>query len=769
MTTLLSDYQSLQTLTVTGLATLANGSSVQSASTAAPDWSHVLAHIQITTGAGATSGGTVTVAIRGSIDNTDFDDAQNERRIGVIVLPAAGAQSRSATFLLTKHDPLPPFWQLSITNATGAALTAATVTYRGVSQQTDGLIPVAMPVSTFTTQAGDGTTSLDTAANSMTIAFGTTATSLRGSYFPLVVGKRYRASWSMSSSNGTQGQAGFGTSAGGPQYRPTLGGVAGLNSFEFDAVSDTLYPTFQRASAGSTTFSGFTIAEVAPAAWIAIKPQPIVPAFWTARSSGVTVNATTGVLTIAATGTLISGAGSFTTVVGKLYRLAWTVGGNSVSCLIGTSQGGSTLKSSGVVHAVGSYSYEFAATSTTTWIQFQRQTSGTATVSGAVMQQLDEPLVATDFGLVPNAGTDQQTALQSFFDAADAQGRRAYLPTGTYNHSAPLTLTNTGLYGDGAGLTILHGLDNENCTLNITGTNPSVQRMTIQSTGKSPRIPRPSDRLGNGIYVVVANGYLIKNCHILNVGECGIMSEYSNNGKILNNQVELTTADGIYHTEGAFNIEIAYNKTITTGDDAISFTSYSAPQLVHDIEVHHNTVIGNFESRAITVNGCSNITIHSNHVDGGTAGISVGATTAWDSMQNTNITVRGNTVRDGTFTGEGTIGGGALHLYNDQTGTDTGIVFTNNDVYNPAHYGIYVWGTNQISATVSDNRFYQVAARTVFVNDNAGATQITQTNNTRFEPETYPGDKVPVTVGGLEQPLPSRPSGFSNGFSSGFG
>lgn len=257
--------------------------------------------------------------------------------------------------------------------------------------------PIAVPVSGFTTTTGDGTAVADSGAGTLTITYGTTATSMRGSVTGLTVGSRYRFYWTVSNSNATQGQAGFGTSLGGPQYRPTMGGVTGANTFDFTATTDTLYPTFQRASTGTSTFSALSISEIPQVTWSAISPQPITPASWTALSSGVTVNGTTGDITIAATGTLISAAGAFPTTIGKLYRLVWTVAGNIVAAPIGTAQGGSTIKSANVTHAIGSHSYEFTATSTTTWIQFQRQTAGTATVSGAALQEIAGAVTAKSF------------------------------------------------------------------------------------------------------------------------------------------------------------------------------------------------------------------------------------------------------------------------------------------------------------------------------------------------------------------------------------
>jgi hypothetical protein len=353
-----------------------------------------------------------------------------------------------------------------------------------------------------------------------------------------------------------------------------------------------------------------------------------------------------------------------------------------------------------------------------------------------------------DFGATPNDGTDDQSALQAAINAGKAQHKAVYVPAGTYQHSGRLNVDGVVVYGDGNDKSVLKGTTYLKHAIDLRGDDPGLYNLTIEGTGTGPR---SSDRGGNGIYIFQSDGYVVKNVHVKNVSGAGIMTEQGANGKILHNLVEKTGADGIYSTEGTRNLEVAYNKTIATGDDAISFTSYnSTAGAVHDIDVHHNTVVGNWQSRSITVNGGHTIKIHDNHVDGGTAGISVGATTAWGSLQNRDITVTNNTIRDATFTGEGTIGGGAIHLYNDAGGTDSNIVFSNNDVYAPARNGVFIWGKNQIDADIMHNKFYMTAEHPIYVNKDPGATQIIQSDNVRYDPSAYAGDKIDVTVGGID-------------------
>jgi hypothetical protein len=249
-----------------------------------------------------------------------------------------------------------------------------------VSARRRVLSVLPIDVSLFSVTGGDGVSSIDTTAKTITVTYGTTTTSRRAAV-PVTSGKRYRISWAYSGT--TSGMYQFaGTSDGGIQYRSPIQNDA---FFDVTVTTATLHLGFQRQSAGTTTVSNITIQEIPEVTWT--DTSLISPAGWTNLSAGVTVDQTTGAITIPAAGTTLSARQSFPTTVGKLYRLRWNIT-LATMCLIGTGSGGGQMKASFFSDVAGNLVYEFRPTTTTTWLQYQRTSSGTTVVSNIFVQEM---------------------------------------------------------------------------------------------------------------------------------------------------------------------------------------------------------------------------------------------------------------------------------------------------------------------------------------------------------------------------------------------
>ena len=132
-------YGSSTTVTVTGLATLANGSTVTSPTIDNTSDLNLdaLVEIEVATASGATATGYVEIFIKASVNGTDFDDDNNDKWAGTVNLVTAGVATRRRMVSVASSfgGAMPPYWQIRIRNSTGGAFTAATVLYRGIKAQ----------------------------------------------------------------------------------------------------------------------------------------------------------------------------------------------------------------------------------------------------------------------------------------------------------------------------------------------------------------------------------------------------------------------------------------------------------------------------------------------------------------------------------------------------------------------------------------------------------------------------------------------------------
>ena len=351
---------------------------------------------------------------------------------------------------------------------------------------------------------------------------------------------------------------------------------------------------------------------------------------------------------------------------------------------------------------------------------------------------------ATDFGAVGDGGTDNTAALQRAFDYAKANNMQVYIQPGNYMHSGVVRADSIVVFGGGDETQLIAVTAGQEALV-LTGQNPALYNVQMAGVALS--------RLDNNelaqVLVQDASGFTVENVHVVSSSSVGIFTIGGTNGSILHNTIERTLADGIYTTVASSHVTVANNLTIATGDDAISVSSYTGdPDYTHDITIKNNTVIGNWELRKITVNGGHNITISDNYIDGGTAGVAVGSESEWGTRDVYDVLVTGNTIQHTTFTGEGTIGGGAS-LYSNVGAAD--LTLTGNATYLPAHDGILVLGTTPIQATIRGNKVYASTEHPVYVNKDRAAV-IRVNDNPRISPTKYVAVK-PIPGNGVDPAL----------------
>lgn len=243
----------------------------------------------------------------------------------------------------------------------------------------------SIPVSSFDTTAGDGTVSVNNETGIVSVTYGTTSTYARSTALPVTVGKRYRLHWIQGGASA--GQLGLGSLVGGVNYRPNTGNSLGANTFDFAPNDLNLFINIGRAAAGTTEFSGFQLEEIPMLTFADTNPALLLASNFAATDAGTTIDAANQTVTIASTGTQVRSRATATLVVGKLYRLRYTISGASAFLGIGTAAGGQQYKSF-YLSQLGTYEYEFTPGQTTVHFQFHRSSSGTAVISNIALQEV---------------------------------------------------------------------------------------------------------------------------------------------------------------------------------------------------------------------------------------------------------------------------------------------------------------------------------------------------------------------------------------------
>ena len=258
----------------------------------------------------------------------------------------------------------------------------------------------------------------------------------------------------------------------------------------------------------------------------------------------------------------------------------------------------------------------------------------------------------TDINVKTQYGTTD-SAIRSAISAAQSQGKGLYFPTGTYNYSSKLTFNGIKVHGDGDA-TILLAATKSSMAMALDGNGVELRSLKVTCPQcELPIGPPATARLSTGdsagVFILpTANHFVVDHVTVERAGSAGILNWGGSYGTITYNTIHNTLADGIHNTNGANNIEVAYNHEYNVGDDMFAVVSYlSDGKISHDIKIHDNVGDTQPWGRGATVVGGSNIQIYSNsisHTYG--AGIYVEAEGGtYNTYGDSAVTINNNTVR----------------------------------------------------------------------------------------------------------------------------
>lgn len=216
-----------------------------------------------------------------------------------------------------------------------------------------------------------------------------------------------------------------------------------------------------------------------------------------------------------------------------------------------------------------------------------------------------------DYGAKGDGIADDTQAISDALAYAMSNKATLYFPSGIYLYNGVLQMDSIAVKGDGE-TSILSAIDPVNSAIKLTGASPSLSGVLI----KSPNlISRSKYNTSTGVLVMNAHNFIVENVIVENVAGGGIFVYNSSFGRITNNIIYNTLADGIHITNKSKNINVYGNKIYNSGDDQIAVVSYIGNgDLCSNIDIYNNQTDGQNIGRGITVVGGKNIKIRENDI-----------------------------------------------------------------------------------------------------------------------------------------------------------
>ena len=198
-----------------------------------------------------------------------------------------------------------------------------------------------------------------------------------------------------------------------------------------------------------------------------------------------------------------------------------------------------------------------------------------------------------------------------------------YAPCGVYNHATEINIIGVTLYGDGpcTNFVSTNVSTAEHNAMQLQGTHPQLRDMAVSSNWAGAR---SSQDYGDAVWIgndggIVAVDFLVENITIRRAATSGIDVYSAFQGRVLNNNIYDTMADGVTFqsnpTQAQYAVLIQGNKGFNLGDDCFSVDQSTGGQLIYDIRIIGNHCT-NTPARGLTLNGGSNVQAIGNVFDG---------------------------------------------------------------------------------------------------------------------------------------------------------
>jgi predicted cupin superfamily sugar epimerase len=305
----------------------------------------------------------------------------------------------------------------------------------------------------------------------------------------------------------------------------------------------------------------------------------------------------------------------------------------------------------------------------------------------------------TNYGVTPDSGADDTTAINSALSALVGTGRGLFFPPGTYNISDRININGVPVRGAGEWYTTLKSTaHNGNGGLFTTGGTNQIADLTI-SGGQTDR---NNDAGAAGIEGTFAAGSLIYDVWIEHT-KVGIWAVPGTGLDIAGTRMRDIFADGVHIHGGSTNTRVEQSVSRNTGDDGFALDSEGG--VVGNGTVAFDSVQSPIQGNGIGVyGGTGNAVLNSQVTDTVAFGAGITISTRFGAGFSGPTTVAGNVLtRASSYNSNWGSSLGALWIYANLSDITQPVSVTNTTIADSTYEAVLLSYAKQISNLTLDH------------------------------------------------------------------
>ena len=299
----------------------------------------------------------------------------------------------------------------------------------------------------------------------------------------------------------------------------------------------------------------------------------------------------------------------------------------------------------------------------------------------------------TDFGVTPNSGADDTSAINTALSSLSGTGKGLWFPAGTYDISGQVSMSNVVVRGAGEWYTTLRStaVNGSGGLFATSGVN-QIADLTVSGD----QVDRNNNAGAAGIEGNFAAGSLIFDVWIEHT-KVGVWTDSGTGLDVVGARVRDVFADGVHFNGGTTNSRVAQSVVRNTGDDELALDTENGN--VTGCVLADNTVQSPIQANGIGVYGGGGNVVAKNLVSDTVAfGSGITVSTAFGGGFTGPTTVQDNTlIRAGSFNSNWGSALGALWIYANQFDITQPVLVTGTVIDNSTYQAVLLSYAKQIS------------------------------------------------------------------------